>query len=65
MTIRRSIRITAWPDPLVQERLEDIGFFFDTACQSWVKFCEETPGEVTGNDAKAQAFLATMTINQG
>jgi len=31
---------------------------------SWVKFCEDVPGEATGADAKAQAFLAAMTNNQ-
>ena len=41
MTPRKCIRITAWPDPLVQERLEDIGFFFDQPCQSWIKFCDD------------------------
>jgi hypothetical protein len=31
----------------------------------WVKFCEDVPGEATGADPKARAFLATMTNNQG
>ena len=31
---------------------------------SWVKFCEDVPGEITGNDPAAQAFLADMTNNQ-
>ena len=31
---------------------------------SWVKFCEDVPGEITGNDPAAQAFLADMTSNQ-
>ena len=30
----------------------------------WVKFCEDVPGEITGQDPKAAAFLATMTNNQ-
>jgi hypothetical protein len=32
---------------------------------SWVKFCDDAPGEETGADPKAQAFLAEMTNNQG
>ena len=32
---------------------------------SWVKFCDHVPSEATGLDAKAQAFLAAMTNNQG
>ena len=31
----------------------------------WVKFCEEVPGERTGESAAAQEFLAKMHINQG
>jgi len=41
MTARKVIKVTAWPDPLVQERLEDIGFFYDAPTRTWVKFCEE------------------------
>lgn len=31
---------------------------------SWVDFCEDVPGEVTGNDPAAQAFFAGMKNNQ-
>jgi hypothetical protein len=31
----------------------------------WVKFCEETPSERTGEDEKAAAFFKTMASNQG
>ena len=31
---------------------------------SWVKFCEDVPGEITGSDPAAQAFFAGMTSNQ-
>jgi hypothetical protein len=31
----------------------------------WVKFCEETPAEKTGEDPKAAAFFATMRSHQG
>jgi len=32
---------------------------------SWVRFCEDIPGEETAADAKAQAFFAGMKNNQG
>ncbi len=44
MTSRKTVKITAWPDPLVQERLEDMGFFFDAEFRTWIRFCEE--GEI-------------------
>jgi hypothetical protein len=57
MTARKMIKITAWPDPLVQERLEDIGFFFDSAARTWIKFCAEA--EVSGlNDWLKRQHLA-------
>lgn len=31
---------------------------------SWVRFCEDVPGEVTANDAAAEQFFSTMTSNQ-
>lgn len=31
---------------------------------SWVKFCEDVPGEVTAADADAKAFFSTMTSHQ-
>ncbi len=31
---------------------------------SWVSFCEDVPGEKTGEDAKAAQFFAGMTSNQ-
>jgi hypothetical protein len=30
----------------------------------WVKFCEQVPGERTGESAQAQEFLAGMQNNQ-
>src|SRR3954466_13254149 len=41
MTTRKTVKLTAWPDPLVQERLEDMGFFFDPEYRSWIRFCDE------------------------
>ncbi len=31
---------------------------------SWVKFCEDIPGEITGDSPDAQAFFAGMKNNQ-
>ena len=31
---------------------------------SWVKFCEDVPGEATGVSPDAQEFLAEMRPNQ-
>jgi hypothetical protein len=42
MTARKMVKITTWPDPLVQERLEDIGFFFDSPARTWIKFCGQS-----------------------
>ena len=38
---RKIIKVTSWPDPLVQERLEDLGFFFDADQRTWVRYCDE------------------------
>ena len=44
MTTRKTVKITSWPDPLVQERLEDMDFFYDPGYRTWIRFCDE--GEV-------------------
>ena len=31
---------------------------------SWVEFCEDVPGEVTGDSPAAQEFFANMKSNQ-
>ncbi len=41
MHSRKTVKLTSWPDPLVQERLEDMGFFFDHDAGTWIRFCEE------------------------
>jgi len=41
MAPRKTIKVTGWPDPLVQERLEDMGFFFDAEFHAWIRFCDE------------------------
>jgi hypothetical protein len=46
MSERKMVKITAWPDPLLCERMEDLGFFFDGKIHAWIRFCDEE--EVTG-----------------
>jgi hypothetical protein len=41
MLARKTVKLTSWPDPLIQERLEDMGFFFDQTLRSWIRFCDE------------------------
>ncbi len=41
MAARKIVKLLTWPDPLVQERLEDMGFFFDRDVRAWVRFCDE------------------------
>jgi hypothetical protein len=41
MTTRKTVKITGWPDPLIQERLEDLDFFFDAEYRTWIRFCNE------------------------
>lgn len=41
MMTRKTVKITAWPDPLMQERLEDMDFFYDAEYRSWIRFCNE------------------------
>ena len=40
MAPRKTIKITSWPDPLVQERVEEMGFFFDAPACAWIRFCD-------------------------
>jgi len=46
------------------ERVELVKQFGIESQLSWVKFCEEVPGERTAETAQAQEFLARMRINQ-
>lgn len=41
MATRKIVKLSSWPDPLVQERLEDEGFFFDKPQNAWMRFCAE------------------------
>lgn len=41
MEPRKTIKLLTWPDPLVQERLEDMGFFFDATQRTWVRYCDQ------------------------
>ena len=42
MSVRKTVKLTGWPDPLVQERIEDMGFFFDAEQKSWIRFCDQS-----------------------
>jgi len=41
LSVRRVLKIATWPDPLLQERLEEVGFFFDNKSKTWIRYCEE------------------------
>ena len=38
---RKILQLSSWPDPLLQERLEDMGFFFDPRFRSWIRYCDD------------------------
>jgi hypothetical protein len=40
LTPRQIVQVRSWPDPLLQERLEDVGFFFDAQFHTWVRFVD-------------------------
>ena len=40
MAKRTLVIIRSWPDPIIQERLEDIGFFRDETYRAWINFCD-------------------------
>lgn len=46
---RKLIRLSSWPDPLIQERLEEMGFFWDKPLKSWLRFCSDD--EISGISA--------------
>src|SRR5271167_3936418 len=58
---RKTIKLMTWPDPLVQERLEDMGFFFDSTAKTWVRFCDEREVTALGDWLKRQ-HLAEETV---
>jgi len=58
---RRYVTIGSLDDPEAAPVVQQYGV---ESRLSWVKFCEDVPGEVTGEGADAQAFLATMRKNQ-
>lgn len=41
MSIRKMLQVTSWPDPLLQERMEEVGFYFDPTLRLWLRFCDE------------------------
>ncbi|MEI7765845.1 MAG: hypothetical protein WCJ97_00250 [Phycisphaerae bacterium] len=40
MTERKIIRLQSWPDPILQEQLEEMGFFRDDPLGLWVRYCD-------------------------
>lgn len=56
MTPRQLLRLTSWPDPLLQERIEDIGFFYDDTYRTWVRFCGEDESEALGQWLKKHSL---------
>lgn len=42
LSVRRILKVATWPDPLLQERLEEVGFFFDTGHKTWIRYCDES-----------------------
>jgi len=46
LTPRKTVQVVTWPDPLLQERLEDVGFFYDQGCKTWIRYCD--PDEIQG-----------------
>jgi hypothetical protein len=71
------IRLISWPDPLLQERLEDMGFFFDATVRTaslrggsagaWVRFCEESEVDPVGEWLKRHqlSFEAVAARGRG
>jgi len=49
MEPRKLVKVMSWPDPLVQERLEDMGFFYDAGYRTWVHFCDEREAGALGD----------------
>lgn len=57
---RKLIRITNWPDPLLQERLEEMGFFWDKPAKSWLRYCADD--EVTSITAWLKRYHLSYSV---
>lgn len=40
LSSRLVLQIRSWPDPVLQEHLEEAGFFFDPKRKAWIVYCE-------------------------
>lgn len=57
MVPRKLIRLLTWPDPLLQERLEDGGFFFDDSSHGWVRFVDADQTQAMGEWLKRHQLV--------
>ncbi len=65
MQARKTIKILTWPDPLVQERLEDMGFFYDPAQRTWVRFADEREAGALGDWLKRHHLQVEIVPARG
>lgn len=52
--------LRSWPDPLMQERLEDAGFFFDPPHRTWVRFADEEEVDAIADYLKRHALKGVV-----
>jgi hypothetical protein len=62
---RKTIRLLTWPDPLVQERLEDMGFFYDHQARTWVRFCDQRELTAVGEWLKRHHLQQEVVAARG
>src|SRR4051794_10987141 len=65
LSVRKTIRLTSWPDPLLQERIEEVGFFFARTYQGWVRFAEEPEVESVSEWLKRHRLTWQILPAQG
>jgi hypothetical protein len=41
LSVRKLLQVATWPDPLLQERLEEVGFFYERGYRRWIRFCDD------------------------
>ena len=58
---RQVVQIRSWPDPVLQEHLEEVGFFYDRQRQGWICFCEADEVESWGDWLKRRHLLYVVT----
>ena len=65
MSDRFVIVLQSIPDPVTQERLEDMGFFRDPADHVWSRFCTKSEVEVVGSWLKNHRLEHRVARAQG